>query len=185
VGRVKGSAITSRIRYIREHADEDVYREIRDSLTPENRAWLKKGVLPHEWAPYSLFIELNVVADFVLGEGDLALCREMGRFGARVNLPTLYRIFMRLGSVQYIMRKASRLWTVHYDSGHLEVEELTNKAVRLIIRDFEEPHRAHCLSVMGWAEGAVELTGANVRSAFEETCRLDGSDACRLYAKWT
>ena len=47
----------------------------------------------------------------------------MGRFAADVNLPTLYRIFDRLGSPQFILRKAAQLWSVHYDSGKLATIE--------------------------------------------------------------
>lgn len=184
MAQVKGSAITSRIRYIREHADEDVYQEIKAELSRANRAALDEGVLPHAWVPYSLFIEMNIAADHVLGAGDLALCREMGRYGAKINLPTLYRIFMRLGSVGFILKKASKLWSVHYDSGALDVEAIGRNAARLAIRDFDAPHKAHCLSVHGWAEGAIELTGSRVVRAVEEQCRTQGADVCRFYAEW-
>lgn len=181
---VKGSAITSTIRYIRDHHDDVMYREIRDSLSPEHRALLKKGVVPHEWVPYSLFIELSVATDARLGQGDLTLCRDIGRYGARVNLPTLYRLFMRLGSVGFILRKASRLWSVHYDTGSMEVEELTNRAARLTIGDFDEPHRAHCLRVLGWTEGAIEMTGSQLLGAEKVSCRTEGDEACVLHLRW-
>lgn len=181
---MKGSAITSRIRFIRERADEATYREVRASLEPEHRAILEAGVLPHAWVPYSLFVALNVAVDARLGAGDLALCRDMGRYAAEVNLPTLYRLFLRLGSVGFILRKASRLWSVHYDSGALVVEELGDRACCMTVERFAEPHKAHCLSLLGWCEGAIVLTGATVVEAREETCRLDGAPSCRFYAKW-
>lgn len=181
---MKGSAITSRLRYVREHADEDVLREIKNGLSPENRDILEKGVLPHAWVPYSLYVELNVEADRVLGRGDLELCREMGRYGARVNLPTLYRIFLRMGSVPFMLRKAAKLWNVHYDSGSIDVEVLPGESARLTISDFDEPHRAHCLSVLGWAEGAAAITGASIVGAREESCRTWGDATCKLFLAW-
>lgn len=185
MGKVKGSAVTSRIRYVREHSDEPTWRAIRARLSPESQAWLEEGVLPHAWVPYQLFVELNVEADRVLGDGDLALCREMGRYGARVNLPTLYRIFLRFGSVPFILRKASRLWEVHYDSGHLEVdvrEDAGEAEVRIC--GFAAPHRAHCLSVLGWAVGAGEATGAIIEAAEERACRTRGAEECRFLLRW-
>lgn len=184
MGNVKGSAVTSRIRYIREHADEAVYRTIKDQLRPEHRALLDAGVLPHAWVPFELFVDLNVAADATLGTGDLSLCREMGRFGATVTLPTLYRIFLRLGSVGFILRKASRLWSVHYDTGTLEVDMGDHEA-RLTIRDLDTPHPAHCASVAGWAEGAGSLTGAKMERAQETRCRTRGAAACVIEVAWT
>lgn len=181
--RVKGSAVTSRVRFIRERADERTYREIRDALRPELRAHFDGGVLPHAWVPFELFVALNVETDARLGSGDLALCREMGRYGAKVNLPTLYRIFYRLGSLPFILRKAARLWEVHYDSGRLDVQTEPGYA-RLTIAEFETPHRSHCLSVLGWAEAAGELSGVKMISAAEIACRTRGDASCALELRW-
>lgn len=185
MAQVKGSAITSRIRFVRERGgSEQVWKEVKDRLSEGARLRIDQGVLPHSWVPFSLFVELNEAADEVLGAGDLALCREMGAHGARVNLPTIYRIFLRFGSVPFILRKAARLWEVHYDSGRLDAD-LHDDWAHLSIVGFETPHRTHCLSVLGWAEGAGRLTGATVGEAHEEACRVKGDDACRFRIAWT
>lgn len=183
MAQVKGSAVTSRIRFVRERAGEDAYRAVRAALSPGARGHLEGGVLPHAWVPFELFVELTLEIDRQLGTGDLALCREMGRYGAKVNLPTIYRIFYRLGSLPFILRKASRLWEVHYDSGRLDVET-TDGGATLTIAAFETPHPAHCLSVLGWAEAAGELSGVKVLEASEELCRTRGDEACRLRLRW-
>ena len=182
--QVKGSAITSRIRFVRERGGgEEPWLDVKRRLSPASRSRVEQGVLPHAWVPFSLFVELNEAADAVLGGGDLALCREMGSHGARVNLPTIYRIFLRFGSIPFILRKGSRLWDVHYDSGRLDVDIRKDEA-DLSIADFASPHRAHCLSVLGWAEGAGLLTGAKDIEARELGCRVKGDDACRFHIRW-
>src|SRR5690242_18090758 len=117
--QVKGSAITARTRYVREQFGERGFRELKDTVTSDHRVLLEGKILPHEWVPYSLFIDLNVTADRLFGKGDLQLCYEMGRYGADLNLTTLYKIFYRLNTPQFIFNKASRVWEVHYDSGRL------------------------------------------------------------------
>lgn len=181
---MKGSAITSRIRFVREHGGEEMFRDVRAALSPASRAHLERGVLPHAWVPFELFVEINVEIDKRLGKGDLELCREMGRYGAHVNLPTLYRIFFRLGSMPFILKKAARLWEVHYDSGRLDVDTDEVGVARLTIADFETPHRTHCLSVLGWAEAAGELTGATVIESRELGCRARGDASCDLFLRW-
>lgn len=183
MARVKGSAVTSRVRFVREHASEAAYRSVRAALSPGARSQLEAGVLPHAWVPFELFVELNVEIDKQLGAGDLALCREMGRYGAKVNLPTIYRIFYRLGSLPFILKKAARLWEVHYDSGRLDVETDSTSAI-MTIAEFETPHATHCLSVLGWAEAAGELSGVQVIEARELGCRTRGDDRCQLLLRW-
>jgi hypothetical protein len=89
-----------------------------------------------------------------------------------------------MGSVPFMLRKAEKLWSVHYDSGHTIVETLPGESARLTICDYDEPHRAHCLSVLGWAEGAAAITGASILGAREETCRTRGDDKCTLFLAW-
>ncbi len=181
---VKGSAITARIRWVRDHHGEASYRRLKDALPEEHRRMIDARILPHAWVPFELFVSILEEADRMFGNGDLRLCREMGRYSAEVNLPTLYRIFYRFGTPSFIIRKAARLWDVHYSSGRLVVGEEDPEAVCLRIEEFATPHRAHCLSVLGWAERSVELSGAQLLYAEEETCRTRGEEACRIVARW-
>jgi len=181
---VKGSAIHARLEFVREIADEAALEAVLGRMSRAHRERIADGVLPTAWVPFDLFTELNVAIDAQLGNGDSKLIREMGRYAARANLPTIYRIFLRMGSVHFVLGKASRLWQVHYDSGEMAHEQLGEDAGRLTVRGFTTPHRAHCLSVLGWVEGAIELTGKTPVEAREERCRCHGQDECRFYARW-
>lgn len=186
-GNIKGSAITARVRYVREHYGEPGVRRVKEALSPAHRQRLDEKVMPHDWVPMELFLELCTEIDRLYGRGDLALCRELGRYAAKVNLPTLYRIFYALGSPRFIVGRAIRVWEVHYDSGRItaEFEEKPPlERTTLTLRDFAMPHRAHCLSVLGWAERSVELSGGAVSESSETTCRTRGDDACRFVVSY-
>ncbi len=184
MSQVKGSAITTRIKYIRESFGEPGYRRLRDALNPESRAVIESRVMPHAWVPYTAFIDLNVMADQLFGTGDLSLCYQMGRYGAEINLPTLYRIFYKFGTPHFIFHKAARLWEMHYDSGRLVPLSSGPTSLRIRIEEFSEPHRAHCLSVLGWATKSVEMSGADVTNSVETLCRTRGDEACEMSLSW-
>lgn len=180
---IKGSAITARVRYVRELYGEPGVRRVKEALSAESRRRLEEKVMPHDWVPLEMFIELNTEIDRLYGRGDLELCRELGRYASKVNLPTLYRIFYALGSPRFILSRAIRVWDVHYDSGRIDAtfEEIPplEKAI-LSVREFAEPHPVHCLSVLGWVERSVELSGGEVKDARETKCRTKGADVCRF-----
>ena len=184
MANVKGASITARLRFVRERHGEDGLRRLLDAVPAGTRAALAARPMPQEWIPYDVFVDLCVAADRLFGRGDLALSVEMGRHAAEVNLPTLYRIFYKLGNPGYILRRAAQLWSVHYDSGRLAVIEEGRGAARLEIVGFERPHRVHCLSVLGWAARSIELSGGLVLSAAEERCRASGDETCEIVAKW-
>lgn len=185
---VKGSAVTARIRWVRELYGEPGFRRLKDALAPEDRKALEGRILPHEWVPMDLLIAVSIELDRLYGQGDLELCREMGRYSAKANLPTLYRIFYTLGSPAFIVKRAARVWDVHYSSGRLDVETGKDaediEYARLRIIGFQTPHRAHCLSVIGWCEQSVELSGGTMISAVETKCRTKGAEVCELLARW-
>jgi len=143
---------------VREHHGPEGEATVRAGLQSDHRAQLEAGILRSAWVPFSLFIDLNETIDRSFGSGDFALCRAMGSYGARVNLPTLYRIFYRVGSIAFILKRAARVWDVHYSSGRLSVTSGKGWA-RLIIEDFDEPHPTLWESVAGWGEASARLTG--------------------------
>ena len=122
--------------------------------------------------------------DRLFGKGDLGLVRELGRYGADANLTTIYRLFFKVGTTHWILGRAVRLWSAHYDSGYLEVLTRGPKTTVLRMRGFATPHRVHCLSVIGWAERSIELSGGVNVVGEEPLCRTRGDEMCQIEATW-
>jgi hypothetical protein len=185
MARVKGIAILSCLRFVRERYGEEGLQRLREALKPEQRALLDQRILPHAWAPFQLIVDLNVQTDALFGAGDLQLCVEMGRYAAGASLPTVFKVFFRLGSPRFLFDTAAKLWSAQFDSGRLTVLPDSDTSARLRIEDFEEPHRSHCLAIKGWALEAITLSGARPLLADETHCRTWGHPYCEFAATWT
>ncbi len=172
----------ARLRYAQERGDGAIQRLLAE-MSPELRALCDAGFLVNGWYPFSAFIELTTLLDRLWGRGDYELCYEIGRYACDVNLPTLYRIFFRIGSVPFIVRRAAAAWRVNYDEGELLVVEQTDESARLHIRGVPQPHRAHCQSVRGWIVRAAEISGGEVTEQ-SERCRTLGDPECELFFRW-
>ena len=184
MANVKGSALSSRILWVQlEHGDAG-YKRLLHQASPELRSAIEMGINKAKWYSFELFVELNETLDRLFGTGDRALIKPLGRFGADANLKTIYRLFYKIGSVHWILGRAVRLWSAHYDSGFLEVATRGPKAAVLRIRGFATPHAAHCLSVLGWAERSIELSGGKHPIIEESLCRTRGDDFCQLDVVW-
>jgi hypothetical protein len=184
VSNVKGSALASRVLWVQlGHGDAGTQRLLAQ-CTPELRASIEKGIEKAKWYPFEQFVELNTVIDRVFGNGDFGLIKDLGRFGADANLTTIYRLFYKVGTVHWILGRAVRLWSAHYDSGYLEVMTRGPKTSVLRVRGFDTPHRAHCLSVQGWCERSIELSGGKNVTVEEPLCRTKGDELCQLEATW-
>ena len=184
MANVKGSALSSRVLWVQLEHGEAGYQRLLAQVSPELKTTIEMGVNKAKWYPFDQFVELNLVLDRIFGKGDLSLIRELGRYGADANLKTIYRLFYKVGTVHWILGRAVRLWTAHYDSGYTEVATRGPKAAVMRIRGFATPHPAHCLSVLGWMQRSIELSGGQRAIIEESMCRTRGDDYCQMDATW-
>lgn len=181
---VKGSALTSRALWLDQTHGDQAYRHLLVKVQPATAEILRGQLLKSSWYPFAAFVDMNLTMDREWGKGDLSLVKTLGRFGAEANLRTIYRLFYTFGSVNWIMDRAAALWTVHYDAGSLRIDHLEDSLADLHVLDFPTPHRALCLSVHGWAERSVELSGGKIIQSMEQSCRAKGDPACTFRLGW-
>lgn len=182
VAHCKGIAVIARLKWVqREHGDAGWQRFLSE-LPEATREAVDRHILPHGWVPMRVFIDVNVTLDRLFGAGDLSLCTELGAWAANENLPRVFKLFYRLGTPAFLFERASKLWSAHYDTGRLELHTVADGQANL--RLFEVTHRAHCLSVLGWAKKSVELSGAEVLEFGERSCCTRGEPCCELMVRW-
>ena len=181
---MKGSALASRLLWVRLGHGEAGLERLERQVSPELQPALVNGVAMARWYPFEQFIELIEVIDRLFGKGDLGLVKELGRFGADANLKTVYRLFYKVGTVRWILHRAARLWGAHYDTGAMEIVEDRPGHAVLEIVGFDTPHHIHCLSVAGWAEKSVEISGGKDAKVESVQCRAHGDARCLLQVTW-
>lgn len=185
MSHVKASIIEARRRFVIEHHGHDAWDRVSATLPDAYQAQLKHKLRANQWVSFDLFTALNRAIDRELGAGDLQICRQLGYIGAGYTLPTVFRVFYRFSSVGFIMRRASQLWGNHYDSGTARLEEHEGKDVTLHIENFESPDTTHCLSIQGWCERAIELSGGKRPVTEIVACRKRGDAQCSFHCRWS
>jgi len=180
---IKGSALTARFDYLRrEHPRR--WPELVTLLDSATQALARGPCLKGSWYPFSSFVELNVKADKLLGHGDLALARLLGKEAAKANLPTLYKLFYKVGSPEYIFARAASLWSVHHDTGRSEVVWDGRESAEWRTHDFAMPHAALCRSMEGYVTGSLEMMKMNDIHVEEIECVLKRAPYCSTRGTW-
>jgi hypothetical protein len=184
VVHVKGSMILGRVSYI-THAFADRYDAFVAALSPDTRAALAARVLKSSWYPFDMFLDASSTAEKMFGNGDYMLVRKMAAHSARINMPTIYKIFLRFGSPEHMISRVPQIWKVQYDSGvatSLIRPEGGGGAVEL--RDFGQPDPLHCHGVTGFMEECLRLVHVKSFELSHTQCRCDGADVCRWDGTW-
>ncbi len=118
-----------------------------------------------------------------MGEEEALL--DVGRFAAEVALADVRDSLVLQGSPLFLFRQAPTIWHQHYDSGTIEAVDVTETGGTFLVRDFDDPAPEHCISVRGWIEATIELTGVSEVVVDEQRCRCRGDDLCEYRCSWT
>jgi hypothetical protein len=137
------------------------------------------------WAPLSLFIEALEAADRVAGRGDFASCWEIGRSTAKRESGVVRSFALRVLRPTALLSLATSLWSVHYrNAGRAVVRGTGPRGLSFSLVDFPFPHRAHCLAVGGWVQGALELGPRRHINVGKTACRCEGASMCDYEVTW-
>jgi uncharacterized protein (TIGR02265 family) len=182
---IKGTALSSAQRYVREQHGEARWGEVLGALDADDRRTVEGGVLVSAWYPFALFMRLVRAVETHLGGQVPRLHREMGRAAAEYGLTTLYKVFFKVGSPQFIISRAAKVWRTYNSSGEMTVpvSEPGHAVVELI--GFEEPARELCERLPGFFERTVELSGGREVKLVHTKCVNRGETACRFEAWWS
>lgn len=183
--QVRGSALWGRVSWLREHHGEEGVAQLSEVLSSSGRYVLRSEIDRRGWYNFPLFVEYAVKMDKLFGSGDFTLNTEIGRWACHLATPALYSMFIRIGSVSWVLNRAARLWREHFNAGSLEVRwPEAAKSAELEIVEFPSPHLAHTHAVLGFAVGCVELSGQQEVRGRVVSCRSHGGDRTVLQLEW-
>lgn len=182
--QVKGSVLRARVLFVDEQGPEAKVKVV-DALGPAARSAVEDGFLLNRWYPLEVHNELVHVIDEVLGSGDRGMCKALGRDSCQRNLTTIYRVFLRVGGIHFLLGRVAQAWSVHYDAGRMILAGKTKNSATLEIHDVPRPSPYHCLPIVGWCHRAAELSGCKNVSHQILSCRARGDEVCRFAFEWT
>ena len=183
---VKGTSIAARLEYVRRRGGEEGVASVLDQLTDKAEVDQIRvtGPLKSAWYPFRMFVELIEAIDRKYGKGDGSIIQDLGAEVARTDLKSVYKIFYRIASPNFVVSKATQVWDRYYDSGELIVLQNDPGKVRIELRSFATPHRAHCESVLGWMRETLHMSGAAGCKVSHPKCRTKGDPICEYVATW-
>ncbi len=169
MSKIKGSTILSRLKYAEVKGSPQMKQMVIDKLSPELQKQIEIGILMAAWYPFDYYAQLHRVIDQVMGTGDSKLLLDVGKYSAELAVQGVTKIFFKLGSVEFIIKRAAAVWRQHYTSGIMVPEFTEPKKVIFYIREFEEDSKEMMITVAGWIKRTGELSGCkNVTVSYKK-----------------
>jgi len=183
VNQVKGAAVIATLRFVKDRFGEDALRETLAGLQAPDRDALE-AALVSAWYPLPLLLRLMRQVEARYGAQIPRIQQVMGAASADYGLSTVYKIFFKIGSPQFIISRGSRVFSSYYQQGRLEVTEAGAGFANCELRDFRDSSPEYCERIFGWITRTLELCGAHDVRAAHVTCVHRGDPVCRFEGTW-
>ncbi len=184
MAKVKGTAVQSSLRYVRERFGDESLGRVLAALPAEDRRALEGGVLASSWYDVATFLRFMVEAERQLGAQEKDVVRRMGRASCDYGITTVYKVFFKIGSPEFIIGRAARVFSSYYDTGELRIAESGPGRAVAELTGFEGGAPQFCERIFGWMQRTLERAGAaNLRSR-HEVCVHRGGAVCRFEGDW-
>jgi len=183
--RTKGFILQSRLAFVRERFGDAGVDQVLALLPESDRATLHGLILISGWYPLELALRLDDAISHAFGEESEQALRELGRRSADDNLTKFQGAFIHGKSPDAFLALAPAVYRMYYETGSREYHPRTPNSGELVTTGAEGVTAGDCLTVMGWYERALELTGAKGPRLTHPECVARGGKVCRYGVTWS
>jgi hypothetical protein len=156
--RVKGTDVASLRSLIHEKGPE-AERGLLERLPAALRnVYLETS--PLTWNPVEVQAELYEVAASFLFPDQPEPIVAMHKLLARMSYSGVYRVFVRIPTVDFIAKRAASVWHSYYDSGEATIENATGRSLDFVVRQFPDLPLAMREATTGHLAVLLEMTRA-------------------------
>lgn len=167
MAKVKASDVVI-VRKLLVGRGAELEAQVRARLSPAAFSVYQKA-LTTEWIELGHEAEIFSVAAQLLFFGERSPLQRLGEEVARIQFSGIYRIFLLVPTLEYVVKQVSKAWKTLYDQGDVRVEGLSGKRGTLVAQGLPELSRIQREYIGGYLSGVLSLTGAkNVRVTRQE-----------------
>ena len=190
IGHGKGSLLIHSRDYVRKQHGERVWEKLVTDSSSEDREILQGILLRGGWYPIGVINRLTdrLCVQHATGPAE----DEMRRLSAHIadsDLGTVYKMVIRMGSPEFLVKRTGSLWNRYFDVGDMTASEVGARHWRLTLHmevgEDAAPSFLYCgPGCPSWIEMGLRLTGAASAKVDHVGCRHDNGKYCTYDVTW-
>jgi hypothetical protein len=180
--KFKGAGFNAQLKAITTLYGASGLEKVIEASSEEFKEYTRKKVLENEWIPDRVGAEGLFLADKILGKGDLALVRKLGYMIAKDNLSGIYKAFIKLTTIESLLKRADVVWKKYYSEGYIEIITQEPKHYVFEIVNYQ-PYPSTCIALLGWLDTFLEVYKLKGTATHTE-CKNKGGERCIFEMTW-
>lgn len=161
--KIKGASILVVPKHIIKEFGKTEYHKWLNNISQEARDVYSKKIRPIDWFDLKkIYLDPVNVMCKMFYKGDYQGAWDVGAMDARNALSGFYRIFIKLGSPEFLIKRSSVVFPTYYQGASMEIIELEKGKSVLRITDFcgESMQEINKYTIKGWMIAALNISGA-------------------------
>jgi uncharacterized protein (TIGR02265 family) len=184
--RVGGNIILARRTFVQQHGGEVLWDRVLRHLSDDDARSLRRVLLVTTSYPLDLNLKLDeAIAKELYPSDPRRAFLEMGRSSAEVNLKGPHRAFVRENNPHHLLSFTETIYAYYYGEGRRTYEKTGPSSATLTTHGAPVSTPGDCLTVVGWHERAIELSGGKNVQVVETLCRTRGDVVCEYRCAWS
>ncbi len=149
---IKGTALISTVNFVKKYFAEQ-YEEFLFALPEKIHIIFQEGILASNWYPVKeAYIESTITIANLFYNGDVEKAAyELGKFSGFEALKGIYKIFVKIASMDFVLKRLDSIFATYYSEGGLKVED-KGKVKIFKITGFKKDEAIIITRIAGWAE---------------------------------
>ncbi len=183
---MKGTAVATQMGYVRDNFGEDGYQQWIEALSPEARTIVEGAVLESNWYEGECaVVELRSKICQVFYKGDPRGSWELGRYSAERALTGIYKVFLRVGSPNWMIDRGNMVFNRFFRPGLMETVQNEKNLAITQLKDFPESTGLVEMTIAGFIEKGLELSGTKNINVLITKSFSRGDDYTEFKYTWT
>ncbi|MEA2043684.1 MAG: hypothetical protein U9N85_14175 [Bacteroidota bacterium] len=153
---------------------------------PEESASIYAGlIMPSAWYPLkeAFLIPIEQMGVLFYDSVEEAAV-ESGKHSAESSLKGIYKIFVKVLSPSYVIKRGTNVFSSYYKPAKIKAESTSKHTAKITVHNFKKEEITIIHRISGWIKRAAEITGAtNIETKISES-DLDGETVFIIDVNW-
>jgi hypothetical protein len=183
--QVKGTALRTTRDFVKT-VFPGSYDKWLDSLSPDSKRLFSSTIDATAWYPFKegYSVPIGKIVDICFNHDRKTGGDQLGSWSAEVGLKGFYKVFLLIASPQFLLQRASKIFTTYYEPSEVEASIIGSNDAILRITKFEDIDEAVEYRIAGWTRKALELANCREPSYVIKKALSKGDNATEIHFHW-
>ena len=155
---IKGTAVKSTQKFVKENFP-DRYEEWIASLSENSRNIYKDIILSGNWYPLidAIILPTEKIGEIFYNSEIKQLAYDIGKASALQALSGVYKIFVRIASLEFVLKRIKTIFSTYYSTGVFKLVKNDKRIISFEITGFKKGEELIFERIAGWVDGIFNI----------------------------